>query len=164
MRGHTERGESSRHPRRAVHARVRPPHALPAPRRSCGDVLAFSFTEESQKRRPSICARACALCCRAGPEITCKSRRAAPFLALGPTVSVRVGRAPKSQFRYSTVQYSTRYCTGTVQCSVCPCAPACPVRVPCVSRLPPVSFYRYSIQTRRVLLGARRNEFDTDRS
>ena len=28
-------------------------------------------------------------------------------------------------------------------CSVCPCAPACPVRVPCVSRLPPVSFYRY---------------------
>ena len=23
-------------------------------------------------------------------------------------------------------------------CSVCPCAPVCPVRVPCVSRLPPV--------------------------
>ena len=30
-------------------------------------------------------------------------------------------------------------------CSVCPCAPACPVRVPCVSRLPPVSFYRYTV-------------------
>jgi hypothetical protein len=24
-----------------------------------------------------------------------------------------------------------------------PCAPACPVCVPCVSRLPPVSFYRH---------------------
>ena len=33
-------------------------------------------------------------------------------------------------------------------CSVCPCAPACPVRVPCVSRLPPVSFYRYRTGTR----------------
>ena len=28
--------------------------------------------------------------------------------------------------------------------SVCLCAPACPVCVPCVSRLPPVSFYRYT--------------------
>ena len=27
-------------------------------------------------------------------------------------------------------------------CSVCPCAPECPVCLPCVSRLPPVSFYR----------------------
>ena len=32
--------------------------------------------------------------------------------------------------------------SGSSVCSVCPCAPECPVCLPCVSRLPPVSFYR----------------------